>query len=78
LIVATLFLAGECAMGGGKKRHRSKLASWSKVAGDQPQPGDELQGQWTQQEREKMDARFTERMERALRQRSAGSSGEHA
>jgi hypothetical protein len=30
--------------GGGKKRYRAKLASWTRVAGDEQEPGDEQQG----------------------------------
>jgi hypothetical protein len=57
--------------GGGKKRYRA--ASWTRAAGDEQEPGDEQQGAWTRQERERMDAKFAERMECALRQRGAGS-----
>jgi len=32
-----------------------------------PQPGDEQQGGWSRQQREKMDQRFTDAMARALR-----------
>ena len=64
--------------GGGKKRYRAKLASWTRVAGDEQEPGDEQQGAWSRQERERMDAKFTERMERALRQRTAGGRDQSA
>jgi hypothetical protein len=65
-------------MGGGVKRNRVALPKGHDRGGDQQQPGDEQQGQWTQQQRERMDRAFTERMERALRQRTAGGGNKSA
>jgi hypothetical protein len=62
------------ARGGGKKLYRA--ASWTRVAGDEQEPGDEQQGAWTRQERERMDQAVAERMARVLRQRIAGGGND--
>jgi hypothetical protein len=58
-------------MGGGVKRNRVALPKGHDRGGDEQQPGDEVVGAWSRQQREKMDQAFAERMERALRQHSA-------
>ena len=57
-------------MAGGIKRNQSSLPKGrSGIYGGtaDPQPGDEQQGGWSREQREKMDQRFTEAMARALR-----------
>ena len=56
-------------MAGGIKRNKSSLPKGrSGIYGGtaDPQPGDEQQGGWSRQQREEMDQRFTEAMNRAL------------
>jgi hypothetical protein len=65
-------------MGGGIKRNRVALPKGHDRGGDQQQPGDEQDGHWTRVQRERMDQAFAERMERALRQRSAGNGDGNA
>jgi hypothetical protein len=64
-------------MGGGLKRNRVALPKGHDRGGDE-QHATEMVGAWSQQQREQMDQAFTERMARALRQRSAGSGDENA
>jgi hypothetical protein len=60
-------------MGGGVKRNRVALPKGRDRDSDEQQPGDEMEGAWSRQQREQMDQAFAERMERALRQRGADS-----
>jgi hypothetical protein len=63
-------------MGGGIKRNRVALPKGHDRGGDQQQPGDEQDGQWTRAQRERMDQAFAERMARVLRQRTAGGGND--
>jgi len=56
-------------VGGGIKRNRAALPKGRSglFGGSEPTPGDAQQGEWSRQRLERMDGRFVNAVERALR-----------